>query len=49
VSNFTVAHLEALRETAVAWPPAVNQVELITAIELLFAIAFTLRSVALFF
>ena len=28
VSNFTVAHLEALKETATVWPPAVNQVEL---------------------
>ena len=27
VSNFTVAHLEALRRTARVWPPAVNQVE----------------------
>jgi diketogulonate reductase-like aldo/keto reductase len=28
VSNFTVAHLQALKETATVWPPAVNQVEL---------------------
>ena len=28
VSNFTVAHLEALKSTATIWPPAVNQVEL---------------------
>jgi len=28
VSNFTIRHLEALRETARIWPPAVNQVEL---------------------
>ena len=28
VSNFTVAHLESLKETATIWPPAVNQVEL---------------------
>ena len=27
VSNFTVAHLEALKRTAVVWPPSVNQVE----------------------
>lgn len=27
VSNFTVAHLEALKRTATIWPPAVNQVE----------------------
>ena len=27
VSNFTVAHLEALKATAQVWPPAVNQVE----------------------
>ena len=27
VSNFTVAHLEALKRTATVWPPAVNQVE----------------------
>jgi diketogulonate reductase-like aldo/keto reductase len=27
VSNFTVAHLEALKETATIWPPAVNQVQ----------------------
>jgi len=27
VSNFTVAHLEALKQTARVWPPAVNQVE----------------------
>ena len=27
VSNFTVAHLEALKATATIWPPAVNQVE----------------------
>ena len=26
VSNFTVAHLEALKRTAVVWPPSVNQV-----------------------
>ena len=26
VSNFTVAHLEALKATAKVWPPAVNQV-----------------------
>jgi len=28
VSNMTVAHLEALKETAKIWPPAVNQIEL---------------------
>jgi len=28
VSNFTVEHLQALKETASVWPPAVNQVEL---------------------
>ena len=28
VSNFTVRHLEALKETARVWPPAVNQIEL---------------------
>jgi diketogulonate reductase-like aldo/keto reductase len=28
VSNFTVSHLKALKETATVWPPAVNQVEL---------------------
>lgn len=28
VSNFTVAHLEALKRTATIWPPAVNQVEM---------------------
>ena len=27
VSNFSVAHLEALKRTAKVWPPAVNQVE----------------------
>ena len=27
VSNMTVAHLEALKETATIWPPAVNQVQ----------------------
>jgi diketogulonate reductase-like aldo/keto reductase len=27
VSNFTIAHLEALKRTAKVWPPAVNQVE----------------------
>ncbi len=27
VSNFTVAHLEALKRTATVWPPSVNQVE----------------------
>lgn len=27
VSNFTVKHLEALKQTATVWPPAVNQVE----------------------
>lgn len=27
VSNFSVAHLETLKTTAVVWPPAVNQVE----------------------
>ena len=28
VSNFTVAHLETLKQTATIWPPAVNQVEM---------------------
>lgn len=28
VSNFTIQHLEALRQTARIWPPAVNQIEL---------------------
>lgn len=28
VSNFSVAHLEALKRTARVWPPAVNQVEM---------------------
>ena len=28
VSNFTVAHLKALRATATIWPPALNQVEM---------------------
>lgn len=28
VSNFTVRHLEALKQTARIWPPAVNQIEL---------------------
>ena len=28
VSNMTVQHLEALKQTATIWPPAVNQVEL---------------------
>jgi diketogulonate reductase-like aldo/keto reductase len=27
VSNFTIKHLERLKETATMWPPAVNQVE----------------------
>mmetsp|Transcript_30994 Transcript_30994/g.65988 ORF Transcript_30994/g.65988 Transcript_30994/m.65988 type:complete len:396 (+) Transcript_30994:30-1217(+) len=27
VSNFTIQHLETLKETATLWPPAVNQVE----------------------
>eukprot|EP00986_Skeletonema_menzelii_P009769 scaffold4530_cov146-Skeletonema_menzelii.AAC.12 len=27
VSNFTVKHLETLKETATLWPPAVNQIE----------------------
>ena len=28
VSNFSIRHLEALRQTAKVWPPAVNQIEL---------------------
>jgi diketogulonate reductase-like aldo/keto reductase len=28
VSNFTIRHLEALKQTARVWPPAVNQIEL---------------------
>lgn len=28
VSNFTIAHLQALKKTAWIWPPAVNQIEL---------------------
>lgn len=28
VSNFTVAHLETLKQTATIWPPSVNQVEM---------------------
>ena len=27
VSNFTIKHLETLKETATLWPPAVNQIE----------------------
>lgn len=27
VSNFSIAHLERLKETATVWPPAVNQIE----------------------
>lgn len=27
VSNFSIAHLERLKETATIWPPAVNQIE----------------------